>query len=192
VLRLVNLEELEGLLLQLPEIVRQQEQRSYEFAQQVRTWLSALETALTSNRSHLAGNVAAIRSALIAAEHGQVPTDLKFRGRATRTRVHSTVASQCLQQAAALATGFVGEHRQRFSEAERVARQLVAAAVARGLVSAVPAERDNTQYLKYIRKALASQGDLEAAAVHVEGLVGPHDLFVLLDRALTRHLQAIE
>jgi hypothetical protein len=191
VLRIVHLEEIEALLLQLPGLVQQQDQRNPEFSARVRNWLTALEGVLIANRLHQAGGVAAIRSSLIAAEHGQIPADLKFRGQPTRSRVLNSVASQCLQQAAALATTLVSENRARVSEAERITRQVVAAGMSRGLFR-VESQRDHTQYLRLLRRALAEGGDLEPAIVHVEGLVGPHDLLVLLDRALALHLQVTQ
>lgn len=183
-LRIVHLEEIEALLLSLLALVEQQDQRNPEFPAQVRDWLTKLEAVLMANRLYQAGGVAAIRSSLIAAEQGQVPGDLKFRGRPTRSRVLSAAASQCLQQAVALTNTLVVENRARISEAERVTRQIVTTAVSRGLFVRDSAEQANTQYLRSLRQALTASGDLEAAAAHVESLVGPHDLLVLLDRAL--------
>jgi hypothetical protein len=188
-LGIVHLEEIESLLLKLPLLAQQQEQRNSEFPARVRDWLAELEKVFVANRLHQAGGIAAIRSALIAADQGQVPADVKFRGRPTRSRVLNTVASQCLQQAAAMSTALAGEHRTRITEAERIARQVVAAAVSRNLVPCAPDQRDATHYLRSLRQSLASSNDLEAAIVHVEGLVGPNDLLVLLDRALAHHLR---
>lgn len=188
-LRIVQLEELETLLLELPAIVQQQAQRSPDFSMRVRDWLTALEGVLAANRLHQAGVIATLRSELIATEQGQLPAELKFRGRPTRSRVLNSVASQCLQRAADVVTLLITENRSRVTESERVSRQVVAAGLSRGLIDARPRELDNTQYLRHLRQALAASGDLEPALVHVEGLVGPHDLFVLLDRALMAHDQ---
>lgn len=190
-LSIVHLEEIESLLLKLPTLVQQQEQRNPEFPTRVRDWLTALERVFVANRLHQAGGIAAIRSALIAAEQGQVPAEVKFRGRPTRSRVLNTVASQCLQQATAMSTALAGEHRTRITEAERIARQVVAAAVSRNLVPRPPAQSDATHYLRTLRQSFVSSSDLEAAIVHVEGLVGPNDLLVLLDRALVHHLHTV-
>lgn len=187
-LHIVHLEEIEALLLDSLALVEHQDQRSPEFSPRVRDWLTRLETVLMANRLYQAGSVAAIRSSLIAAEHGHVPGELKFRGRPTRSRVLSVVASQCMQQAVSLANALVAEHRARISEAERITRQIVTTAAARGLLSYDAAEQGTTQYLRSVRQILATSSDLETAASHVEGLVGPHDLLVLLDRALTAQL----
>lgn len=187
-LHLVHLEEIEALLLDSAALVEHQDQRSPEFPPRVRDWLARLEAVLMANRLYQAGSVAAIRSSLIAAEHGHLPGELKFRGRPTRSRVLSVVASQCMQQAVSLANAVVAEHRARISEAERITRQIVTMAVSRGLLPGNAAEQGTTQYLRSVRQILATSSDLETAALHVEGLVGPHDLLVLLDRALAAQL----
>jgi hypothetical protein len=189
-LPIVHLEQTESLLLQVPSLVRTQERRNAGFATGVREWLVALEKVFVMNRLHQSGSIAAIRSALIAAEHRQVPADLKFRGRPTRWRILNAVASQCLGEAVALAAALVREHRTRVSEAERISQQVIAAAAARDLIGSAPADRDSTHYLRRLRRGLTASGDLEVALVHVEGLVGPQDLLVVLERALTRHLHS--
>jgi hypothetical protein len=191
-LHIADLEEIESLLLQLPSLVRKQERRNTKFAAGVREWLVALEEVFAANRLHQSGSIAAIRSTLIAAGHHQVPVDLKFRGHPTRSRVLNAVASQCLRQAVALATDLVSEHRTRVSEAERISQQIIAAAASRDLIGSAPGSRGHTLFLRRLRQGLTASGDLQAALVRVEGLVGPEDLPVLLERALARHLHTIQ
>jgi hypothetical protein len=183
-LRITQLEGLEALLLELPGLVRQQEQRSPTFANGVLAWLGRLEEGFNSNRLHHAGLVATLRSALIEAARGLIPPEVQFRGRPTRTRVLTAVATRCLRQATELASPLLQENRARLEEAERVCRQLVAAAVARDLVPGRAANQSNTEFLCGIRQQLATAADLATAAVHVEGLVGTHDMLILIDRAL--------
>jgi hypothetical protein len=186
-LRITQLEHIESLLLELPALVQQQEQRNPEFAGRVQAWLARLEEGFSMNRLHQAGLIATLRSALLAAERGQVPSDVQFRGRPTRSRVLGAVAARCLRQAAELASTLLQENRARLEEAERVCRQLVAAAVARGLVAARTLAQGNTEFLRGVRQAIGMTAELSAAAVHVEGLVGPHDMLILIDRALSMH-----
>ena len=126
-----------------------------------------------------------LRSSLLSAEQGQLPSGVTFRGRPTSSRVINAVAVQSLRHAADLASGLIAEHRPRLAEGERVAQQIIAAARSRGLIIDRACSESNTQYLKALRASLAAAGDLEAAAVHLEGLVGPSDALILLDRALT-------
>jgi hypothetical protein len=187
-LRIMHIEEIEGLLLLLPDLVRQQERRSTAFPPNAGAWLSSLEKVLAANRLYQAGNIATLRSGLVAAEQGQVPPGLQFRGRPNRSRVTYAVASQALQRAAEIASTLMAESRPRLAEAERVAQQIVAAALSRGLITTREEGVSHTQHLRMLRSSFVTSSDLESAVVHLEGLVGPHDALILLDRALTPHL----
>ncbi len=183
-LRIVHIDEIQDLLLLLPNLVQQQERRSTDFAPNAGAWLKSLEKVLAANRLYQAGNIATLRGGLVAAEQGQAPAGLEFRGRPSRSRVLNATASQALQRAAEVASTLIAENRPRLAEAERVAQQIVAAALSRGLITAREEEVSNTQYLRMLRRSLVKSGDLESAVVHLEGLVGPHDALTLLDRAL--------
>jgi hypothetical protein len=183
-LRITQIEEIEGFLLLLPDLVRQQERRSTGFTPNAAAWLSSLEKVFVANRLYQAGNIATLRSGLVAAEQGQVPPGLQFRGRPNRTRVTFAVAWQALQRAAEIASTLVAESRPRLAEAERVAQQIVSAALSRGVITAREEGVNHTQYLQILRSSLVASGDLENAIIHLEGLVGPHDALILLDRSL--------
>jgi len=191
-LRLANIEEIEALLLQLPALVQQQERHSTEFARLAGTWLEALERALVANRLHQAATIAALRSTLIAAKQGQVPAGLTFRGgRPTRWRVSNAIASEALRRATEIANVLMEDNKPRFQDAERVAQQLAAVAVSRGVVGARAAGVTNTDYLAAVRRRILELSELATAMVHLEGLVGPHDALVLIDRALSPHAAAM-
>jgi hypothetical protein len=183
-LRIVHIEEIENLLLLLPILVQQQERRSADFAPNAREWLNSLEKAFAANRLYQAGYIATLRSGLVAVEQGQVPAGLEFRGRPSRSRTSSAVASQALQRAAEVTSTLIAENRLRLAEAERVAQQIVAIALSRGLIAARNEEVNNTQYLQMLRHSFVASSDLENAFVHLEGLVGPQDALILFDRAL--------
>lgn len=190
-LRIMHIEEIEDLLLLLPTLVQQQEQRSADFAPNAGAWLISLEKVFTANRLYQAGFIATLRSGLVAVEQGQIPAGLEFRGRPTRSKVLNAVASQALQRTAEVTSTLIAENRPRLVEAERVAQQIVAVALSRGLITARETEVGITQYLQMLRRNLVTSGDLESAVVHLEGLVGPHDTLVLLDRALVPYLDII-
>ena len=188
-LRIRNVEEIEELLQILPALVRKQERKSPDFSAAVETWLDSLEKAFESNGLYQAGNISVVKSTIIAVKEGHIPDGVEVRGRPSRSRILKIVASQAMQQGANVATRVIEENRSRIDEATRVAQQIVAAAVSRGEVTARGEGIDNTSYMRAIRQGLAASSDLETAAVHLEGLVGPQDALVLLDRALTPQLK---
>jgi hypothetical protein len=168
----------------LPDLIRQQERRSPDFARNADEWLNALEAIFASNRLHEAGIIAALRSGLVSVSQGQVPAGLEFRGRPTRSRIVNAAASQALQRAAEIASHIIAQNQSRISEGERVARNIAAVSISRGLIPSLDVNISNSEYLRGLRVSLAAHNDLESVAVHLESLVGPHDALVLIDRAL--------
>lgn len=183
-LRIMHVDEISDLLLRLPSVVRMQEMRSAGFGPAVMNWLAALEKAFTASRLYQAGSIAALRSELLAAMQGQIPNSIEFRGRPTRSRILNAVASRSLQHAADVASNLIAENRSRIVDAERVAQQIVAAAMPRKLMALRDQGMTNTEYLQQFRRSLRSIPDLENISIHLEGLVGPYDALILLDRAL--------
>ncbi len=187
-LHIRNVQEIEDFLLLLPDLVRQQESGSAEFAANVDSWLNSLKDVFEANRLYQAGNIAMLRSTLVAVKQGQMPSGIELRGRLSRSRVLKAVASEARHHGAEVATRVIEENRPRIEEATRVAQQIIAAASSRGLVPKRGDRTGNTEYLRMIRRSFATISDLESAVVHLEGLVGPQDGLILLDRALTPHL----
>jgi hypothetical protein len=183
-LRVMHIEELEGLLLQVPNLVQQQEARAFDFPAKAAAWLNLLEKAFIANRLSQAGDIATLRSGLVAAQQGQLPAGIQFRGRPTRLRMMVALASDALKRATEVASALIASHRPRLSEGERVAQQIVAVAISRRLIPGRRIAGNNTDYLRMLRLSFLSIADLELAFVHLEGLVGPHDALVLFDRAL--------
>jgi hypothetical protein len=183
-LRIMQAEEIASLLLLLPDLVRQQERRSADFLPRAGEWLNSLEGVFAASGLYQAGSIAMLRSGLVAVEQGQLPPGLQFRGRPTRSRVLNAVTSQALQRAADMASTLIAENQPRIAEAERVAQQIVAAGLSRGLIIGRAEGVNNTEYLRMLRRNFATSVDLENAVVHLEGLVGPYDALILIDRAL--------
>ena len=183
-LRVLNIEEIEGLLILVPELAREQETSSDTFPKSVASWLTRLETVLAANRLYQAGTVAALRSAAAAATIGSIPEGMQVRGTPTRRKLDVMVASHVLQRACKIASDVLTDNRPRLADAEKVAHQIVAAARSRNLLVPKVSGFDNTQYLRQLVRGFVAQPDLENAMSHLESLVGPSDKLVFLDRAL--------
>jgi hypothetical protein len=184
-LRIVNLEEIQGMLLRIPALVDLQERRAPNFAQDVKQWLSELEKVLDNNRMPVAGNVAALRGLLISTERGVIPAEVELHGRATKRKIQEATAAYVLRQTGDLLSGVIHKDYERVVEAERLIRQLVALAKARGLIQKFPPAKDNfTDILKATWRTLSTDPDLSPGAANVEGLIGPHDTLIVLDRII--------
>jgi len=184
-LRIVNLEEIERMLLRVPALVDLQDRGNPDFAQDVKQWLSELEKVLESNRIAVAGTVAALRALVISAERGVIPVGVEFHGRPTRRKIQEAAGAYVLRQSGDLVSSVTQRERERVAEAERLTRQLVALAKAKGLIQEVPSGGDFTEILKGIWRTLSADPDISGGTVNVEGLVGPYDALIVLDRIIT-------
>jgi hypothetical protein len=184
-LRLTQLEEIEGLLLDMGRLVGMQEERQPDFPERTVGWLRQLEAAFEADRLVESALIAGLRSAIDSANTGIVPPELTVRGQPTRTKLARLMSGQALQRAAEIGASVVASNRPRFAEAELVAQRL--AAGLRSLDLLVPEDlvATHTEWLRAIRVVIASRPDLEPAMVHLEGLVGPSDSLIVLDRAIT-------
>lgn len=184
-LRIVNLEEIQGMLLRIRGLVDLHDKRDPDFVENVKEWLSKLEKVLENNRLPAVGNVAALRALLISAEQGVIPTGVEFHGRATGRKIREAAAAYVLRQTGDIVSSIIQKDRDRVAEAERMTRQLVALAKAKGLIQELPTGENFTDMLKAIWRTLFADPDISPGTINVEGLIGPHDALIILDRILT-------
>lgn len=184
-LRIVNLEEIQGTLLRISGLVDLQQKRDPDFVQDVKKWLSKLEKVLENNRLPAVGNVAALRALLISAERGVIPPGIEFHGRTTGRKIREASAAYVLRQTGDIVSNVIQKDLERVGEAERMTRQLVSLAKAKGLIQELPSGENFTDMLKAIWRTFCTDPDISPGTVNVEGLIGPHDALVILDRILT-------
>lgn len=183
-MRIVNLEEIQEMLLRLPGVVSRLERREADFAAAVREWLVETEKVLSSNRLAAAGEVAALRGTLISAERGAAPAGVNVEGRATPRKIRDAAAADVLRRAESAVSAAVRADAARVGEAERLVYQVVSVAARKGVLPPSPCPESHTEMLRAAWALVSGDPDTGAAATHVAGLVGPHDALVLLDRAL--------
>lgn len=184
-LRIVNLEEIQNMLLRVSDLVDRLDRQDPSFVHEVKCWLLALEEVLGSNRMPVAGNVGVLRGLLISAERGIIPVGIEFHGRSTGRKIREATATDALRRANELVSNAVLEDVSRVAEAERVARQLVTLANYKDLILPYPHGSDHTKSLKTIWRNMSADPDIGPGVVHLLGLLGPHDALIALDRAIT-------
>lgn len=185
-LRIVNLEEIQNLLLRIPLLVDMQEKKDTNFALEVKRWLAGVERVLENNRLAIAGRIATLRAELISAEIGILPKGIVAHGRLTPRKIRDATAAAELREAGELILSHIEQDKARIAEAERLCRQLMAIAKAKGIPSTLPGITDHTEMLKALWHLLRNDSDIAPGTVNMEGLVGLNDALVILDRTLTR------
>lgn len=184
-LRVVNLEEIQNLLLQVPGIVELGEKGDFGFVFSVKKWLKHMEIVLKSNKLSVSANVAALRVSVISAEKGIIPGEVNFAGRITKRKVREATASHSISKAVEIVSERIARDIERIEEANRVLRQLVSIGKRKGVILELPKGKNFGDALKATWKKMSEDQLLAQGVVSVEGLVGPHDALVLLDRAIT-------
>lgn len=184
-LRLVNLEEIQNLLLRIPRLVDSLEQRDPNFVQKVRQWLTVVEEVLVNNRMPLGGNIAALRGTLDATERGAFPPGLNFHGRPTARKIKEATGADVVRRAGELISNALQDDVSRIAEAERLSHQLIALGKSMGLIVDGISDSAPTQKLKDIWKSISADPNIAPGAVRLESLVGQNDALILLDRAIT-------
>ncbi len=185
-LRIVNIEEIEGLLRHIPTLIDRMEQRDTDFVGSVRRWLSRLEQALENNRMPTAGEIATLRGVVASADRGLIPDGINLNGRVTNRKLREVVAGDVVRRAATLVSDVIRNDRARVDESDRIVRQMLAIAHAKGLITAASNDPGSPEALQGVWQALRADSDTAPGAVNTEGLIGPHDAILVLDRAITR------
>lgn len=184
-LHIVNLEEIQGLLLRLPEIVHDLESHDPNFSDTVKDWLVQAEQILVSNRLAVAGAIAALRGVLISAERGAMPAGLVLSGQLTKQKIKEATATDALRKAEELISNAIRADVAQLAEGERLTQQIVAVAERKGLIPTTSTVNGHIEMLNVVWHAMIDDPDLGAASTRLVGLVGAYDALILLDRMLT-------
>ncbi|HEX7241550.1 MAG TPA: hypothetical protein VF263_14830 [Longimicrobiaceae bacterium] len=183
-LRTLNLEEIQGMLLRVPGLVDAMDRNDAGFSALVRGWLAEVEEVLKNNRLAAAGEVAALRGTLIAAERGALPAGITVAGRATPRRLRDAAAADALRRAESAVSGAVRADAERVAEAEGMLRQVATLAAWKGTLPGPGYPGTHTARVQAAWSAVSTDPDTAGAALRVAGLVGAQDALILLDRAL--------
>ena len=183
-LRYVNLNEIQAMLLKVSDLTDLQDLRDFSYVAKTKRWLSDLEKILENNRLIQAGEVASLRGAIVSAENGIYQNGAEFLAKPTKRKMVEAATASAIHQASSLVSQVIQADISRFNEAEQTVRQLVAIAKAKGLLLNIPNNGNHTEILKFIWRTIGQDADIAPGAVNVEGLVGPYDALILLDHIL--------
>lgn len=188
-LRIVNIEEIQNMLGSISGLVDMQQQLDPNFDEKVKLWLAKLEKILESNRIMQVGEIATLRGLILSAENGIIPPGIEIHGRSSKRKIVEAAITFSLRQSSSLVSDFLQKEVDRVSDSERMMRQLLALAKAKGLIQQIPDGSDHNEVLKYIWHTLSSDPEIAPGTINVEGLVGPHDALIVLDRIIASDLR---
>jgi len=183
-MHIVNIEEIQGMLLRVPELIDRLESHDPDFAVLVKGWLTETEQVLTNNRLAVAADVAVLRGVLISAERGLLPEGMVLTGRKTARKIRDAAAADALRRSSDIISDAIRGDTAQIAEGEKLTRQLVALAERKGILPCDPDAGGHDEKLNAIWHAMSEDPDLGPATTHLAGLVGGYDALVLLDRML--------
>lgn len=188
-LRIINIQEIQNMLSSISGLVDIQQCHDPNFDDKVKLWLAKLEKMLESNRIMQVGEIATLRGLILSAEDGIIPPGIEIHGKSSKRKIVEAAVTFSLRQSSKLVSDFLQNEVNRVSDAERMMRQLLALAKAKGLIQQIPDDSNHTEVLKYIWHTLSEDPEIAPGTINVEGLVGPHDALIILDRMIASDLK---
>ena len=183
-MRLVQFDEIEQLLLQVPRIAELRDSQPTGYVARAAIWMDLLEQALVAAGAPESARVDTLRGELVFARHTIARDAVETTPQSTRTRTLAIDTAFAMDEAAQLADAVLKEERPRFSAADKRLRVLVAKVRSLGLVPK-NAKASPANQLGEIQRAIATRPDLQAEYGEIEAILGPDDSRLLLTRALT-------
>lgn len=175
--RLHHLEAIMACLDGVSALVDLQSQRSSAFPQRTTDWLRRTEDVLREARDPGAAGIAALRSRLVSMQQGT--------GKARRShKATMAAASDVVIDAEAILRGVVAAPRATLAEADALALQVASVARVKGLIEHAQQAPSHQTRVAALQASLKQDADTMGAMVRLEGLVGPFDVAIILDRAV--------
>jgi hypothetical protein len=188
-LRIVQLEEIEQKLLEVPALVEGCE--NHDFTGSVEYWLREVDEILQRNRLAVAGKIAGLRGILLSVRKGALAQGIEITGRSTLRKRLTATALDAINRTANIVDASIQGDRVRINEAERIALQLVSVSRACGLIEGDGANQDGPAYARHLIMAMKSTKATIQGVIQLEGLVGTSDAIILIDRSLNYGLDQI-
>lgn len=183
-LTVAQYESILEVLREVPLLVDELESRHTGFGDDVLGWLKRAEQAMTANRLPAASQLASERAQLIEAGRGVLRRDLTIIGRPSVRKIKDATAARVLASATDILHGVIAERQAVFQDADRVARQVLAIARTKGLLTEQGDSGSRQRFLEGLRDRLVADPDLAGVYTHIVGIVGTTDALVVLDRGL--------
>ncbi|HWR84274.1 MAG TPA: hypothetical protein VN285_13325 [Candidatus Deferrimicrobium sp.] len=205
-LRLVQLEELDSILGQVPALIEKHEKSDTDFSKEVKRWFKEIERALYCSRLPLLSNIASLRGEIVSAEKGNPPSDMAISGKKTKRKIVDATSAVALQRANSLINERLDRERGRFGEAELLMRSALSLASYIGIINNF--NRSNNTTLRKLLEILRSMRmnpewpddyramfgcetlttiatEIGRGTAQVIGLVGHKDALILLERCIS-------
>jgi hypothetical protein len=182
-LDLEGVRSIQAALLEVPTVVDALDEGGSPAMLAAMSWMRRLETVLASKRLPVTGSVASLRGILVAAKRGRVHDDVEIFGPPNRSKLLVATASLVIERVVTEVRLALSEHEARYSEAARLAQQLLAVAHAKGL----SADTDATTIdavAGWVESASADP-DLAGGFTNLVALVGRRESLKLLVACMT-------
>ena len=186
-LKIIHLEEIKNLLLQAPQLVELLEKKDANAVSKIKAWLETLEAVFQNNRLPAVSIIAGFRGMLISAEIGILPDHITIHGRINTRKIKQAAAADVIKRVSDIAMEAIQADNDRIAKAEEIFQQIISLANAKGLVMFPPVDINHTESLKALWSRLSADQDIAPGTVNIEGLVGPNDSLIMLDRMLAKN-----
>ncbi len=182
------LSELDGILAESGALIDMYKAKELVFFDRVQRWLERLEKMAADNRWSFQSSIAALRGQLVTVSRKQKDDSFPWMPHSKNSRrAREALAAETLRQAIELVGNFVAADREQQAKAAELLRQVLAMAIFKGIVSLKPTN-GNSHYISQSWNAVASDQDFAPTCVHVVGLVGAYNAYILFDKSFNEVL----
>src|SRR4051794_7657484 len=170
-MRLMQFDEIEQLLLQVPRIAEMRDSQPAGYVARAAIWMDLLQQALVAAGAPESTRVDTLRGELVFARHTVARDAVDMPPQSNRTRKLAIDTAFAMDEAAHLADNVLKDQRPRFLHAEHRLRVLVSKVQSLRLGPKDTATAANQ--LGEIQRAIATRPDLEAEYRDIEAVLGP-------------------
>ena len=182
------LSELDGILAESGTLIDMYKAKELTFFDRVQRWLERLEKMAADNRWSFQSSIASLRGQLVTISRKQKEDSFPWMPHSKNSRrAREALAAEALRQAIDIAENFVAADREQHAKASELLRQGLAIAIFKGIVGLKPTN-GNSHNITQCWNAVASDQEFAPTCVHVVGMVGAYNAYILFDKSFSEVL----
>lgn len=184
-LRILQIEQIEQKLREVPGIIDGYKRGDSNFPEQVEEWLKELEVIISNNRLSTSGTLAGLRAVLISVKEGARPQGINIVGRPTQKKLRRAVAADVINKAVNVVEATIQNDKARMQQGEQVALNLIAYAKHLGMIKSKVDPTNGSDFAKFLFTSMKSEKSTAEGVLTLEALLGVMDSLISINRCLS-------
>jgi len=176
--------ELDGILSEAAPLIDLYKNKELSFYEKSVKWMERLEKFADENRWIIKAEIASLRGKVITVSRMQSDDAFEWMPKSkNRRRAKEALTAECIKAAVSCSMNFVQNDRELHNEAANLLRQVLSAAISKGLVEPRPSAAIDGDFITQSWRMAATDPELAKMCTHVIGLVGAYNAYMFFDKA---------